>query len=313
MLDFLFSKKTKQPEKTNEYLRHTNITDYVVIDIETSGFRPELHKIIEIAAIKVINGRPVASYHSLINYKGNLNPEIVSLTGINVDSLKNAPDRKKVLLEFYDFVGDHILVGHNITKFDNKFLWFSALAAGLTPKKNGLIDTLDIARTTLALNSYKLEYVCNELGIEVKNAHRALDDATLTLMLFEKISKKISSAIEPIYIEYKSSSPFGQKIDAKCITKKSNIDSEFILNKTFCVTSFQPFYTFQKESDLQQFIVDAGGRMSNNLTLKTDYLIDCDPVYVSGKEKKALEYIKQGKSIVKIVSSDEFLTLAELK
>lgn len=284
--------------------------NFTVVDIETSGFNPELHKIIEVAAIKVINGKPVDSYHSLLNYRGKLNPAISDLTSIDDNSLKCAPDRKSVLSEFFDFIGDYDLVGHNIMQFDNKFLWFSALSVGLTPKRNGLIDTLDMARATVLSDSYKLGYLCKELDISVDNTHRALDDAKLTLMLFEKITQQFHIGVEPKFMEYESSSPYAQKVDTKYLTKKRNISSRNIENKTFCITTFQPFGSFKSESGLMQFIVDADGKISNNLTQKTDYLIDCDPVYVSTKERKALEYIRQGKSRVKIIGPDQFLALA---
>lgn len=313
MLDFMFPRKAKQPQKPDNYQNTTLIGDYVVFDIETSGFNPELHKIIEIAAIKVVDGKTTASYHSLISYRGKLNPEIIELTGINPNDLKDAPDRKTVLSEFFEFVGDYNLVGHNIAQFDNKFLWFGALSVGLTPKKNGLIDTLTIAREVLTSDSYKLGYLCNMLGIRVDNIHRALDDANLTLMLFKKMNEQFRIDVRPEPVEYKSTSQYGQRIDAKYITRGSHINLKSITGKKFCITTFQPFHIFQTESDLQQFIVDAGGEISNSLTRKTDYLVDCDPVYISGKETKALEYIKQGKSNVKIISPDEFLVLAELQ
>ncbi len=313
MLDFMFSRKAKQPQQlVGKRDNSTLINDYVVFDIETSGLSPELHKIIEIAAIKVLNGKPAGNYHSLINYQGKLNPTIVDLTGINPNDLKDAPDRKTVLQEFYEFVGDHNLVGHNIAQFDNKFLWFSSLSVGLTPKKNGLIDTLTIARTTLLSDSYKLGYLCSELGIKVDNTHRALHDANLTLMLFEKLNEKFSLNIQPEFLEYPSTSQFGQRMNSKYITRKSDKDLKNISGRIFCVTTFQPFSTFNIESDLQQFIVNAGGEISNGVTRKTDYLIDCDLVYVSGKEVKALDYIERGKSSVKIISPGEFLILAGL-
>lgn len=311
MLDFMFSRKAKQPQRIDNYQTDTLAGDYIVFDIETSGFNPELHKIIEIGAIKVVNGKTIDSYHSLISYKGRLNQEIVNLTGIDPSDLKDAPERKTVLSEFFDFVGDYNLVGHNITQFDNKFLWFSAISVGLTPKKNGLIDTLTIARQVLASDSYKLDYLCTTLGIGIDNTHRALDDANLTLMLFKKLNEQFPINITPELVEYQSTSQYGQRIDTKYMARNGDADIKGIAGKKFCVTTFQPFHTFKTEGDLQQFIIDGGGEVGN-LTRTTDYLIDCDPVYVSSKETKALEYIKQGKSDVKIISPNEFLELAGL-
>jgi len=313
VLDFMFSRKVKRQQSRSVVVRPSALPagNYVVFDIETSGFNPELHKIIEIAAIKVVDGVRVDSYHSLVNYKGKLSSAVIELTGINPDDLRGAPDRRTVLQEFYDFIGDYDLVGHNIAQFDNKFLWFGALSVGMTPKKNGIIDTLGIAKATILADSYKLEYLCRELNINVHNTHRALDDANLTLMLLSKINEQYGVGLLPEFYEYKSTSQFGQRMNSKFITRSGDSDIANIAGKLFCITTFQPFSSFNKESDLQQYIVDAGGQIGNNVTRKTDYLIDCDPVYVSSKEKKALEYIDQGKSGVKIITPEEFMALAK--
>lgn len=286
---------------------------FVVFDIETSGFNPELHKIIEIAAIKVIDGVRVDTYQSLVKYNGNLSPNVVELTGINSNDLKYAPDRERVLKEFREFVGNYDLVGHNVAQFDNKFLWFSALSVGIEPMRNGVVDTLSIARQTVQSDSYKLEYLCRALGVAVSNTHRALDDANLTLSLLERLSQQFNISMQPEFFEYQGVSKFGQRVNASSIARNGNVDHPDIAGKVFCVTTFQPFASFNTEADLQQFIVDAGGQVANNVTRKTDYLIDCDPVYVSGKEKKVLDYVERGKAATQIIAPSEFLALANLQ
>jgi NAD-dependent DNA ligase len=108
-------------------------------------------------------------------------------------------------------------------------------------------------------------------------------------------------------------SQYPKRTSAKDITRSGNLDRENIVDKKFCVTTFLPFHSFQDESDLYQFIVDAGGEVSNSLTLNTDYLIDCDPTYESSKVRKAADYVERGKSYVKIITPDEFLELAGLQ
>ena len=312
MLNFMFSRRIKKQQFIGIKSKVAQSGSYVVFDIETSGFNPEQHKIIEIGAVKVVDGTIVENFHSLISYKGRLKQEITQLTGIDPADLLYAPDKKTVLSDFFTFVGNYDLVGHNITQFDNKFLWFSALSAGLNPIKNGLIDTLVVARGVLPSDSYKLDYLCHKLGINIGNTHRALDDAMLTLNLFQKLNEYFDIDTSPEFIEYDSTFKYGQRTDAKYIVRGGYVDNEALVNKSFCITTFQKLHTFSSERELQQFIVDSGGVVNDNMIRKTDYLIDCDPVYVSAKEAKALEYIKLGKSDVKIISPTEFLTLAGL-
>ena len=79
MLDFMFSRKAKRQQSESVVVGSSALPagSYVVFDIETSGFNPELHKIIEIAAIKVVDGVRVDSYHSLVNYKGKLSSAVI--------------------------------------------------------------------------------------------------------------------------------------------------------------------------------------------------------------------------------------------
>lgn len=120
------------------------------------------------------------------------------------------------------------------------------------------------------------------------------------------------SAYDEIDIFLALPTQYVYRTNAKEIKRNIISDRENIMGNTFCVTTFLPFHSFQEERDLYQFIVDSGGKISDNLTLKTDYLIDCDPNYKSNKEARAAEYAKQGKTNVKIISPDEFLNLAGL-
>lgn len=300
--------------KTNHL--QPQINDYVVIDLETTGLYAEDNHIIEIAGIRIASGRPTKIFSSLINYRGKLDQNIVSLTGIKSDDLASAPDRRYVLEKFQEFVGDDVLVGHNIKDFDNKFLWFSFQSVNLSPLKNGLIDTLELARANVPSDSYKLGYLCERFDIKVSGAHRALDDAKSTLKLFEKMVQGYSPAINPEVREYEAESHYnivqGDRKRMKYLVDEDPEDIESIKGKRFCITTFVPFHEFKTELDLQQFIVNGGGKVGG-LTLKTDYLIDCMPDYFSSKERRAIENVERGKASTKIISPDEFLSLANIQ
>ncbi len=285
------------------------IKDYVVIDLETTGLHADSDKIIELAAIKVVNGVPVKSINTFVQYKGKLSSKITSITGIRDVDLINAPDRKSVLRSLKVFVGDLPLIGHNIAEFDNKFLWFSMKSVGIEPLNNPLIDTLELAKQNFILDSYRLSSLCEKFDIKIDNTHRALDDAKLTLKLFIKMQEAGITVISSRR-EYDDTRIYPQnQLAHKDIERTAgSLDHKNISGKRFAITSFNEFYIFKTVFELQQFIVDNGG-IVGGVTQKTDYLIDCDPSYTSTKERKVIENIAKGKSSTKILSPDEFIKM----
>ena len=105
-------------EKSNQYNKNAigkNLTkfidDYVLVDIETTGFSPINDEIIEIGAIKVENNKIVKQYDELIKIDKILPQKITELTGITDNMLKNGKLPNIVLEEFIKFVGNNIIVG----------------------------------------------------------------------------------------------------------------------------------------------------------------------------------------------------------
>ena len=96
--------------------------EYIVYDLETSGRSYNYDRIIEFAALKVSNGVIVNKYQSLINPERRISDIVTDKTGITNSMLVNAPTIQEVISEIKSFLGNSILVGHNITSFDNYFL-----------------------------------------------------------------------------------------------------------------------------------------------------------------------------------------------
>ena len=95
--------------------------DYVVIDLETTGLSPKYEKIIEIGAVRIRNGEVSDTFSTFVNPGKSLPPRITELTGINEAELVNAPYIEEILDEFLDFIGDDVLMGHNLL-FDYSFI-----------------------------------------------------------------------------------------------------------------------------------------------------------------------------------------------
>ena len=118
---------------------------YTIIDIETTGLDPKLDDILEVSAIKVINNKTIDSFTSFVSLPYSIPDFITNLTGITNEMIENAPAIEKVLLNFYNFIGNDILVGHNIN-FDINFLYDNLEKYHNIYMKNNFIDTLRLSR-----------------------------------------------------------------------------------------------------------------------------------------------------------------------
>lgn len=158
--------------------------EFVVIDIETSHFHPQKGgMIIELAAVKIKNGKIVDKRTQLINPERKITAKITEMTGITNEMLEGKPTFREVLPKFYNFVGDAVIVGHNI-KFDwDRFLVYFLKKVGIYPN-NPTIDTLTLCKKYIKLEEYKLGTVCDYLNINHLGRHRALGDALATAKLF---------------------------------------------------------------------------------------------------------------------------------
>lgn len=159
------------------------ITSYVCVDVETTGLNPKSEKLIEIGAVKVLDGQAAETFQSFLNPGRRLESRIVALTGITDKMLEDAPLASQVMPQFREFCGDLPLVGHNLI-FDYSFLKRGMVNEKLTFDKKG-IDTLKIARKYLPeLESRSLGFLCRYFQI-THTAHRALGDAQATVQLYE--------------------------------------------------------------------------------------------------------------------------------
>ncbi len=161
------------------------ITEYIALDLETTGLDPKKNKIIEIAAVHVKDGAVIERYQTLLNPGWRLPEKITELTGITDEELLDAPVIEEKLGEFLEFIQDRVIVGHSVL-FDYSFLKRAAVNQGLVFEARA-VDTLKIARKYLAdLPSRNLHALCLHYGIE-HHAHRALADAEATHELLVRL------------------------------------------------------------------------------------------------------------------------------
>lgn len=173
------------------------VPDYVVFDLETTGTSTSYDQVVEISAIKVKNSTIVDEYSTLVNPDMPIPIMASEVNGIYDDMVKDAPDFRKALGDFNDFVGDLPLVGHNIRKFDMIFVCRDALKYFGKTIGNDYIDTLYIARAYLpGMGSYALSALASHYGIDSSGAHRALNDCRMNQALFESLAKEMENPSE---------------------------------------------------------------------------------------------------------------------
>ena len=164
--------------------------DYVVFDIETTGFGPVNDHIIEIGAVKVKNGEIVDKYSTFINPEIPIPVHIENLTGINDDMVCDARKIDEVLPEFLEFCKGCVLVAHNAS-FDVGFISKKAELLNIETEFT-VVDTVSMARVMLPqLSKFKLDVVAKELGISLENHHRAVDDAGATAEIFVEFIRRL--------------------------------------------------------------------------------------------------------------------------
>lgn len=172
------------------------IQDYVSLDLETTGLNPKEDSIIEIGAVKVLNGKVVDKYDTFVIPAKKLSERVEKLTGITEQDLKTGLPLERAIAEILEFVGELPLLGHRIL-FDYSFLKRAAINQKLTFEKEG-IDTLRIARAFLPeLPSKRLEDLCAHYGIEYR-AHRAGEDADAARQLYNRLVEQFYRKEETI-------------------------------------------------------------------------------------------------------------------
>ena len=159
-------------------------TNFVVVDLETTGLKPGPAAITEIAAIRIEQGRLVEEFHSLVNPGRRVPAQITRLTGITDEMLRDQPRIDAVFPQLHTFIGSMPLVAHN-ADFDLAFLNFDARRLLSNPLLNPSVCTLRLAKRLLTgIRSRSLDSVASHLGVSGPDRHRALGDARITAEVF---------------------------------------------------------------------------------------------------------------------------------
>ncbi|MDD3278978.1 MAG: 3'-5' exonuclease [Lachnospiraceae bacterium] len=169
------------------------MNSYVAVDLETTGLNPKNDRILEIGALKMIDGRPMGEFRTFIDPRMKIPEHITQLTGITDDMVAGQPAADHGVKAFIAFAEELPLLGHNVL-FDYSFLKHQAANQRLEFERSAC-DTLKIARKAFpGLPNRSLEAMCSYYQIDRTHAHRAFDDAQATEVLYRLLKQEFEPA-----------------------------------------------------------------------------------------------------------------------
>lgn len=280
--------------------------EYVMIDTETTGLSPEYDSILEIGALRVKDGNVIDTFHSFVKYDGSVPDLIKSLTGITDDMLKDAPSVNEAVKSFYDFLGDSIIVGYNVG-FDIGFLREVFMQCFNCELNNQYIDCLRFSRRLFPGEPHhRLKDMTRLLGINVEKEHRASNDCYTTIAVFDKLREvaiEKYGSVDEFINAFNASYTHKAKLRASSIaTENSDFDETHPLYGKTCV--FTGTLEKMQRKEAMQAVVNVGGKVGDNVTKDTNYLILGNNDYCSTikdgkstKQKKAENLMLKGQDI----------------
>lgn len=167
---------------------------FIAFDLETTGFLPGVDRIVEIGAVRFVNGEVDAIFSTLIDPQVAMPEAASKVNGITDEMLKGKPKIEDLLQPFAEFCADDFLVAHNAA-FDTQFLT-KDIEKFESRAPNGIIlDSLPIARKVFpGLANYKLGTLVQHLSISGSGFHRAEEDASFCGRVFLKMIEKMTGS-----------------------------------------------------------------------------------------------------------------------
>jgi DNA polymerase-3 subunit epsilon len=164
---------------------------FCVIDLETTGGNRHDDRITEVGAVKVQGGRCLGTFQTLVDPGRAIPPHITVLTGLTDAVVARAPRIGAVLPSLIEFVGDAVIVGHNVG-FDLGFLRTACEHHDRPPIRGTVVDTVALARRLVRdeVPDCRLDTLASRLRLDHRPCHRALDDALATADLLHLLLER---------------------------------------------------------------------------------------------------------------------------
>lgn len=282
--------------------------EFVAIDIETTGLNPTCDEIVEVSAVRYRNGHEVEAYETLVKPTRPLSAFITLYNGITNDMVADAPTVGEIMPPLRAFIGDSVLLGHNV-HFDINFLYDAIEDAGAPHLSNDFIDTMGLLRRIKGAEAPgSLADAAQAYNISVPGHHRAGWDSRCAAELFLRLVS--SGELQPEHMrppkrQYHSLS--------EIVPESDDIDPyNPCYGKTFVFTGALTHFL---RTEAMQEVVNRGGNCKKAVTKNTNFLVEGDFDHVdvgedgeSTKQQKARELQLTGYDIC-VISESAFLDM----
>lgn len=308
--------------------------DYVVLDLETTGLDPSVDSIIEIGAIRYVGCEKTESFSTLVRpdrYMVPLHPDaafddyvdidgekayfvdpfITKLTGITNSMLIEAPGIKESIQKAVDFIGDSIVVGHNVN-YDINFMYDAYKTYCGKEFANDYVDTLRIAKKLFReFPHHRLKDLSEHYKVDYSSAHRALADCEMTNEILKRMELDVvwtystNQEFFDLFTPYSYSGKYS-KLSAKEIVPDEGMADEDspLYGREVVITG-----TLEKmlRKEAYQLVANIGGIPSDSVKKSTGFLVMSNKEYTeeTTKKKRARELISKGFDI-EVLSENVF-------
>ena len=285
-----------------EFLFRDDPYSYVCFDLETTGLNSTNDSIIEIGAVRVVDGHITDRYHQLVNPGLAISSQASAVNHITDDMLLSSPFIYEVLPDFLSFVGSDVLVAHN-ARFDSSFIAQACLRYRFKYPKC-YFDSRGLSFFWPDLPNRKLSTFLDAAGIENPESHRALADAEslahlMILSLNQEFNLPLPDGFDPGY----SVDHFNGSVDL--------VDSKLAKKRFVLTGKIEGF----ERPDFEKLIASHGGKCTLKISNATDYLVvgsfpGLPRTYVSKAVINARKMISEGGKI-QLISPDEVFQMLE--
>ena len=277
------------------------LSNYTMLDIETTGLSPYRDRITELGAVKVRNGQIVDQYTNLIKFpKNNKVPAFITkLNGITEEQIVNKGiPAEQAIKEFREFIDDDIIIGYNVN-FDLNFLYDLSQKYKLPILNNDYVDVLRLARAYYPRERHNRLIDCMQrAGIAQVEEHHGLADSLDTIKVYNDFSAHFTDdLLEATRNKIKNVDLTGDDVDY--------IDLGFrnpVQNKNIVLSG----HIHMDEQDADKMIGNMGGKVEDKVNPMTNYLIMGDHDFFRKDNEDlntARDLIKDGAKIKRLSES----------
>jgi DNA polymerase-3 subunit epsilon len=167
---------------------------FIAFDLETTGTLPGVDKIVEIGAVRFVDGAVEGVFSTLVDPLRSIPAGASAVNGITDDMVIGKPKIEELLRPFTEFCGHDVLIAHNAA-FDYGFLNADYTRFEIPTPRGVVLDSYPMAKKVFpGLVNYKLVTLVQHLQIEAKGFHRAEGDATYCAQLLMKMVERITGS-----------------------------------------------------------------------------------------------------------------------